>query len=292
VNQVAPHRARSRRLSTPHGEIAVLDSAADAAGTRRGTALLVPGYTGSKEDFVPLLDRLAQRGFRVVTMDQPGQYESVGDDDAAAYLPDRLAQAVTAIARLIAEEDGDTDGAVHLLGHSFGGLVGRAAVIAEPQLFASLVLLASGPAAVEDTVRRERMEALEPVLQGGGMPAVHEAIVALDALDPDHVPDPPELAAFLRTRFLSSSAAGLKGMGDALRTEPDRVPELRATGVPVLVCYGEDDDAWTPATQAEMAERLGARCVVIPCAAHSPAIENTDATVDALVQFWTDVTPR
>ncbi|MGH3628655.1 MAG: alpha/beta fold hydrolase, partial [Sciscionella sp.] len=40
------------------------------------TALLVPGYTGSKEDFVPLLAGLAGSGIDVVAIDVPGQYES------------------------------------------------------------------------------------------------------------------------------------------------------------------------------------------------------------------------
>jgi pimeloyl-ACP methyl ester carboxylesterase len=35
-----------------------------------------------------------------------------------------------------------------------------------------------------------------------------------------------------------------------------------------------------------MAERLDARYAVIPDAAHSPAVENPDATVAALLSFW------
>jgi pimeloyl-ACP methyl ester carboxylesterase len=35
-----------------------------------------------------------------------------------------------------------------------------------------------------------------------------------------------------------------------------------------------------------MAERLGARYVVIPDAAHSPAVENPAGTVATLLAFW------
>jgi len=90
----------------------------------------------------------------------------------------------------------------------------------------------------------------------------------------------------LRDRMLASSPRALLGMADALTGEPDRVAELRATGLPVLVLHGEADDAWLPDLQAEMAVRLGAQHAVIPDAQHSPAVENVEATAKALLAFW------
>ena len=81
----------------------------------------------------------------------------------------------------------------------------------------------------------------------------------------------------------------LLGMGDALINEPDRVDELVATGRPMLVICGVDDDAWTPAVQAQMATRLGAPYVEVPDAAHSPAVENPAFTAEAFVAFWRSV---
>ena len=80
----------------------------------------------------------------------------------------------------------------------------------------------------------------------------------------------------------------LQGMGDALRTEPDRVAELANTGIPVLVLCGAADDAWSPAAQQEMAHRLGAEWALVPAAAHSPAVENTEDTAAALLTFWSE----
>ncbi len=37
-------------------------------------ALLVPGFTGSKEDFFPVLGPIADRGFTVVAFSQRGQW--------------------------------------------------------------------------------------------------------------------------------------------------------------------------------------------------------------------------
>jgi pimeloyl-ACP methyl ester carboxylesterase len=278
VSQIAAHHANSRRVDLSDGHVALLDASPRTSGSARATALLVPGYTGSKEDFAPLLDPLADAGYRVVAMDQPGQYESPGPDDPAAYTVAWLGSVVVGVAKELG------DGPVHLLGHSFGGLVSRAAVLSEPSMFASLTLLGSGPAAIGGP-RKDRMAALEPYLPHG-MAAVYEAVEGLARFDPRWIAAPPELKAFLRQRFIASSPAGLKGMGDALLTEPDRVEDLAAAALPILVCHGEHDDAWQPETQAEMAKRLGARHEPVAGALHSPAVENPAALLPILRSFW------
>ena len=284
MRQLAPHRAQSRLLDVrdaAEAVVAVLDTPPAPDAPRRATALLVPGYTGTKEDFAPVLDGLADRGHRVVAMDQPGQYESVGPDEPAAYTVRWLGSVVRAVAASL-------DAPVHLLGHSFGGLVVREAAIAEPVLFRSVTLLGSGPAAIGGS-RKDRMAYVEPLLAAGGMQAVYDGVEQLARLDPTWSASPAELREFLRVRFLASSGPGLKGMGDALLNEPDRVDELRAAGLPMLVCHGEHDDAWLPATQAAMARRLGSRHEVVAGAVHSPAVEAPEDTVEVLARFWADV---
>jgi pimeloyl-ACP methyl ester carboxylesterase len=264
-----------RDVATPAGPVAVLE-AGDGP-----PVLLVPGYTGGKEDFAPVLAPLAAAGFRVVAMDQRGQFETPGPDDPAAYTVDALAADVLAVVAALG-------GRAHLVGHSFGGLVCRAATIGDPAAVASLVLLDSGPAAIGGN-RRERMAALEPVLAAHGLAGVHRALEVLAAGDPAWVALPVEHKAFLRHRFVTGSAVGLQAMGDALRSEPDRTAELAATGVPVLVAYGEHDDGWQPAVQAEMAERLGAQRAVVAGAVHSPAVQRPAETVAALLRFWSSL---
>jgi pimeloyl-ACP methyl ester carboxylesterase len=260
-----------RHISVRLGPLAVTE-----AGDTGPLVVLVPGYTGSKEDFRLVLDPLAEAGYRVVAIDQRGQYQSPGPDEPGAYSVDALATELLELLEVLGEP-------VHLVGHSFGGIVSRAAVLRRPQAVRSLTLLSSGPSALTGP-RVEALGLMRPLLESGGLLAVADAVEALENAMGDI--RPPELRAFLRERFLANSPVGLLAMAEALTSEPDRVEELAATGVPVLVTYGEGDDAWHPELQAGMAQRLAAQHVVIADALHSAAVENPDATVAALTSFF------
>ncbi|MGY1637750.1 alpha/beta fold hydrolase [Geodermatophilus sp. SYSU D00742] len=285
LRQLAEHDARHRTFSGGAGPLTALDTGGDGA---HGTVLMVAGYTGSKEDFAPLLRPLCAAGLRVVALDQRGQFESPGPDDPSRYTVAELAADLVAVARQLRAE---AVGTLHLVGHSFGGLVCRAAVLADPAAFDSLTLLGSGPSRLVGP-RAALLDHLSPLLEAGGVPLVQEALDQLAMTDPRAQEVPAPTREFLDRRFLANTAAGLRGMADAMTTEPDRVAELAATGVPVLVAHGVADDAWTPAAQADMARRLGARYEVIPGSVHSPAIENPPRTLEVLREFWASVTAR
>ena len=207
-----------------------------------------------------------------MAIDLPGQYESPGRGD---FSVETLGADVRAVADRLGER-------IHLLGHSFGGFVARAAAIASPTRFASLTLMDSGPVGI-DGGRRARINRLRPILIEHGLAAVYDAILA----EPDYVAGPPAREALLRKRFLASDPAGMLAMGNGVIDEPDRVAELAAVGLRVLVLTGAGDDAFPPDVQADLAKRLGAEFVEVPDAAHSPAVENPPATAAALINFWT-----
>jgi pimeloyl-ACP methyl ester carboxylesterase len=271
----AHHDVRLERFDVKGTRLAAL--VCDPDGPPRSTIVLVPGFTGSKEDFRLLLEPLADAGHRAIAVDQRGQFQSPGTDDLADYTTASLGRDLLAVADALGEP-------VHLVGHSFGGLVSRAAVLQRPHAFRSLALMGSGPAGLTGP-RVEVLPLMRPLLLQG-MPALVEAVDSLNAADQRWLALDNSVQAFLRDRMLASSARALLGMADALTGEPDRVEELRATGLPVLVLHGEADDAWTPELQTEMAVRLGAAHAVVPGAAHSPAVENPDATLKALLAFY------
>jgi pimeloyl-ACP methyl ester carboxylesterase len=281
LRQLADHDAAARTFAGGAGPLAAFDTGGDG---ERGTILMVAGYTGSKEDFAPLLAPLSAAGYRVVAIDQRGQFESPGPDDPSRYSVTELAGDLLGVARVLADETG----VPHLLGHSFGGLVARAAVLADPSAIRSLTLLGSGPSELVGP-RADLLDHLGPLLEAGGVALVHETLEQLAMTDPKAQAVPAATRAFYARRFLANSEAGLRGMADAMTSEPDRVDDLAATGVPVLVAHGVADDAWTPAAQADMARRLGARHAVIAGSIHSPAVENPPETLAVLLDFWASV---
>src|SRR4051812_21348746 len=138
LRQLADHDAAHRTFQGGAGPLIALDTGGDGV---RGTVLMVAGYTGSKEDFAPLLAPLADAGYRVVALDQRGQYESPGPDDPSGYSVEELGSDVLAVGAVLREESGEP---LHLVGHSFGGIVCRSAVLSDPAAFSSFTLLGSG----------------------------------------------------------------------------------------------------------------------------------------------------
>ncbi|MFB6502928.1 MULTISPECIES: alpha/beta fold hydrolase [unclassified Streptomyces] len=269
-----PPCAHAHRLRTSRGDFAVLD--APPSGTVRGTALLLPGYTGSKEDFVALLEPLSAAGYRTVAVDGRGQYESEGTDRQEAYEQGELARDVLAQAAALEA----AEGGVHLLGHSLGGQIARAAVLLDASPFRSLTLMSSGPAEVVEA-QQLKVKMLGDALATLTMAQVWDAMRAFD---------PPEDAATdgedLRRRWLRHRPAQLIATGRQLATEPDRVAELAAAGLPLHVLSGERDDVWPVPLLDEMAVRLDARRTRITGAEHSPNTDRPQETAAALVAFW------
>nr|WP_269205175.1 alpha/beta hydrolase [Motilibacter aurantiacus] len=252
-------------------------------GEPRGTALLVPGYTGSKEDFLALLPLLAAGGYRAVAVDQRGQHESPRAERPEGYDVPALAGDVLAAAGALDERG------VHLLGHSFGGLVVQAAAIAAPERLRSLTLLATGPGAVPEGPRTADLRLVRSSLPTIPMDVAWDVKRARE-LAAGVPPEAPEAQEFLRARWMGTSPESLVRIAVTLLEAPDRVGELQSrlagAGVPVLVLNGDRDDAWPPAVQAQMAQRLGAAYVSLPGVGHSPNYEAPEATAAALLEHW------
>lgn len=252
----------------------------------QGVVVLVPGWTGSKEDFAAILPLLAARGFQAVAIDQRGQHESPGIDDATAYTLEALAADLIAVAQSLGAP-------VHVVGHSFGGLVARSAVrtaVADGlDVFASMTLMCTGPGGVPPA-ERERLTALADSVLDDGLETSWERLLAHER--ETGVPrQPPEIEAFLQRRFLVNHPTSLEHISRVLAAAVDDIDAtsdaLVKADIPVLVVYGTDDNRWPVAEQEAMAHRLGVGAVVVDGAAHSPAVERPDVTAGVLADFCT-----
>jgi pimeloyl-ACP methyl ester carboxylesterase len=309
---VLPPVARAYRLATARGEFAVHD----AGEPRLGTAMLLPGFTGSKEDFIALLEPLAGAGYRAVAVDQRGQYETGGPRTEAAYARAELALDALALAEALQQDDGvarpdrgsgsgtanspdsgrgsGTRRAVHLLGHSLGGLIAREAVLRDRTPFASLTLMSSGPAAVS-AAQQHRLKLLLGALPVMTAEEIWQAMRELDPVEAADESTPPEVAGFMHERWLAHVPEQLSATAQQLIAESDRVGELAAAvsafgpdgpALPVHVLSGSVDYAWPVPLIDDMAVRLGAVRTVVQGAGHSPNAERPGETARALADFW------
>jgi pimeloyl-ACP methyl ester carboxylesterase len=281
-----PPGVRRTTVVCPRGTFAALEAFPPAGAGERGTALLVPGYTGSKEDFIPILGPLAAAGRRVVAVDQRGQYQTPGPDDPAAYDPVELGKDIAAVAQATAT--------VHLMGHSFGGLVAREAVLAGSCTPGSLTLLCSGPAALTGPRADELRYTLEFV--AGVAPSdLGDKIAEIwhGVLKPQAIADgtPALIREFVGERLLANNPTGLVTMAGHLLSATDKTADLGKHDIAAFVLYGENDNGWPLTEQDDMAQRLSARRARIPGAAHSPAVEAPATLAAELTSFWNATEP-
>lgn len=274
-----PPGAHRVAVSVAAGPLSALEASPPPDVPVRGEVVCVPGFTGSKEDFLPLLEPLSRAGMRVLAIDQRGQCDSPALPLGGRY----TLQGYGADLRELVEQRAEAGVPVHLLGHSFGGYVARAALLGGPRLpLASLALLGTGPGAVpRPAADRVRLFlAVSSVLN----PVVGNRLLFLDR----HAD--PAIQAFIRHRIRGNDRRSLRAIARWLLTEPDRVDELAAVlsrdGLACIVLCGAAETTWSVAEQRSMAERLGAPFAAIPGGGHSVNVDQPELLAEALLAFW------
>lgn len=271
-----PSRAQRGTVSIDGYNLATITI--EPEGSHLGTALLVPGYTSSADTFNMLLQPLSERGYKVVSFSQRGQSLSEGPDEVSGYELSRLGKDIHEVIQQL-----NLGTNVHLLGHSFGGVVSIEAVVQDHSCFASITMWNSGPRTMGGTLEQERAGLLED-----GPRAFYVGSQLASGKDPeaDTKGELNPIEQYYYDRLMSTKPAQLEAGITILIDQKDRTAELAATSLPVLVSHGANDDAWPISMQREMAEQLGADYVVLAKAGHSAHADRTHASAQLLATFW------
>ena len=241
------------RFRAPSGELAVV-SLGDPGHPR---VVLMPGASGSKEDFVLMLPVLAAAGYFVQSFDIAGQYQSgrAGPPRGRPYDYDLFVDDLIAFL-----EDGAP---AHVLGYSFAGTVAELVLVRRPDLVRSLTLLATPPEP-GNGFRGVRVLGPYTFLASGRIGA---ALMTWGIrTNKNHVP--PRRLEFVRMRFDHTSRRSLEDIIRLMKRAPDVRDAVAASPVPKLVAVGSHD-LWPTELHARCAERIGARLVVYRTG-HSP----------------------
>lgn len=254
--------------------------------TARRVAVFIPGFTGSKEDFIPFfpylwreLRSIGHDDFAIVAYSQRGQADSAAPNDRNAYeLDDFVADGCEVLERL-----GAADRPIDLVGHSFGGVVARRVALRRPDLLRSLTVFDSGAVPVK----------LSPVIKAG--PAIIRLLgpmVMYWAYRPKLRDEPQvdRLAELFRQCMHASSKYHLASVADFMTKFDDVTDELRMFhvkhGVPINIMYGKNDDVWSNDVYDDEAAALGITPVAFDNAGHLAQDDQPEPFAKALVRFW------
>lgn len=212
--------------------------------------IAINGGPGLTSNYMWDLERLAGPDCAVVTYDQRGLGKSTQPADAdstTSYTLQKYAEDVEAIRQAVGAER------LHVMGHSWGGIVAMEYAILYPEHVASLIFFGGGPPTWKDIeiAKLSFYQRVERLIQSGVIPPQSEwADDGSDPMLPANFSDP----AFT---FPEDSLGGPPEFSQVVSdlTYPNLVgmdlrAGLAAVQVPVLLLYGRDDPLGLPMAEA------------------------------------------
>ncbi len=245
--------------------------------------LLVPGATGSKEDFLLMLPILAAAGFFVLSFDLAGQYESAGAGPENLAPPRGHYDYELFVDDLVAVL-ADVGRPAHVVGYSFAGIVAGLAYAREPTLFASLTLLSCPPLAGQSFRGVSRIGPVTGLASG----RVGAALMVW-GIQRNLVAVPPGRLRFVRARFALTRRQSVSDIVALMKHSPDLAAILRDAPLPKLIAVGEHD-LWPTELHAEFAHALRAGLAVYP-AGHSPCETSPNQLCRDLLRLFATAKP-
>jgi len=250
-----PHGAVRYAFPAPSGLLAAF-SLGDETHER---VVLVPGVTGSKEDFGLLAPLLVDAGYFVQSYDLAGQYGSA----EAGPPPDsgRHYDYPLFVNDMIAFLESGMP--AHVLGYSFAGIIAELVLAARGDLVKSLTLLTTPPLAGESFRGVRWIGPFSRFVSGR-----RSAALMIWGVKTNKNKVQPRRLEFVRARFATTRRSSVDDVLGLMKRTPDLRPALSAAQQPILVAVG-NHDLWPLRVHARFAERIGAR-IGVYSTGHSP----------------------
>jgi pimeloyl-ACP methyl ester carboxylesterase len=258
------------------------------------TLVVINGGPGASHHAVGRLESLASPSLRVVLYDQRGMGGSTAPADGNAYDLDHY------VADLDAVREGLALDKIHVLGHSFGGLVAMAYAAAHPDRLASLTIVSSSAPSWEDhkagqapfqqryakLLAAKKIPAEPPPTVGDDCRAESNAFVPLLLADPDFFKEPLE--------EMKITSCSVRVRDATIKHMPgyDLRPELKAFTAPTLVLIGDADPFGDASATVKAFEAAHPQYAKLPKCGHFPWVENPDAFRSVVQEFLARVTQR
>ncbi|MFF2243106.1 alpha/beta fold hydrolase [Arthrobacter sp. NPDC058130] len=246
-------------FAAPSGTLATI-ATGDPGNPR---VVLVPGATGSKEDFVLMLPELAAAGYFVLSCDIAGQYESARAGPENLVPPrcryDYELFRDDLLAMLDAEE-----GSAHVVGYSFAATVAQLAFRQRPEKFRSLTLI-SCPPEPGQCFRGLRFIGWF----SGWVNSRAGTALMIWGIRSNVARVAPQRLRFVRSRFAFTRRSSVVDIIGLMKHTPDLRRVLAAASLPKFVAVGEHD-LWPLALHRHFAQSIGARIAVYR-GGHSPS---------------------
>lgn len=269
---VLPPGTEAGHFAAPSGSLAVA-----YWGPRDGVpVLMLPGITGSKEDFSLVGPPLGDLGYRVMAVDLAGQFASWGagpDQDGKWSLDLHTRDAKAALEFL---------GPAHILGYCYSGIIAARIAVESPDLLRSVTFLSSPPA-IGDSFRAVRIigpfsRLVSPEMASG---------ILRGAIRNGFNWMPPKRKQFIKDRLRFTKKQSVDDTMTTMMNVPDYEDGLRRSELPRLVAAGSGD-LWSLKTHRAFADRIDADFRGYKCG-HSPVESKPEELCQDLVDFFDTV---
>lgn len=253
-----PSGVRRVRIPAASGELAAIE----AGNPGNPRVVLVPGLTGSKEDFQRMMPSFVEHGYFVESFDLAGQYESHLAGPENLTPPGKRYDFELFVNDLITVLERYPQPS-HLLGYSFGGNVAQETYARRPELFASLTFLSAPPIPGQAFKKVKRIGWISYVTNGP-----MGAALMTWGVKSNVIPVTQDRLDFVRKRFDLTRRTSVGDTISLMKRTPNHRSTLQQAKIPKLVAVGEHD-LWPREVHQGFAEAIDADFVVYKTG-HSP----------------------